>query len=178
MKLRWILFFDSWTTSWDTHQNTLNLAVSHKDCSSSRALALDLCCQAVSLKPFPAPSWSSCGCHLFNYIYNQDFYKFFNSWGDKLQILWAALSSEMAIQRIFNKQWIYGSTSTGECVISSFFFTDGMTSSLSSHTFLEEKGTVSSFKKCANALNWLMKAGLMQCVYLLDSCISLKSTML
>lgn len=79
----------------------------------------------------------------------------------------------MAVQRILNKEWIYGSTSIGECIISSFFFTDGMISPLSPHTFLEEKGTVSSFKKCANVFNRLMKAGLMQCVFLLELCISL-----
>lgn len=87
-------------------------------------------------------------------------------------MLCMAFSSELAIQRVFNKQWIYGSTGTGECIISSFLFTDGMISPLSPHTLLEEKGTVSSFKKCANVLNWLMKAGFMQCVFLLDLCIS------
>lgn len=106
-------------------------------------------------------------------IKNQDSYKCFNSWRDKLQIPCIAFSSGMVIQRIFNKQWIYGSTSNDEYIISSFFFTDGMISPLSPHTFLEEKGTVSSFKKCANADDWLMKAGFMQRVFLLDLCISL-----
>lgn len=78
----------------------------------------------------------------------------------------------MVIQRIFNKRWIYGSTSTDEYIKSSFFFTDGMISPLSPYTFLEEKGTVSSFKKCASADDWLL-LHFMQCVFLLDLRISL-----
>lgn len=138
----------------------------------------DPCCQAVSQKPFPAPSCAPWGCHLFNLniqtpIKNQDSYKCFDSWRDRPQILCTAFSSGMAIQTIFNKQWIYESTSTDVCIIWSFLFTDGMTSPLSSHTFLEEKWTTSAFKKCVNADDWFVNAVFRQRVFLLNLCVSL-----
>lgn len=131
------------------------------------------CCQAVSPEPLPAPSSAPQGCYIF-------------------QPLHPDLNSKKKKSRVLASLLIQGETDFRSCarhlvlrwLFRQYLINSGFTkhqypcvhitklllhrwcyfSPLPPRTFLEDKGTIRSFKKCVNADDWLMNAGFMHLI--------------